>query len=107
MTWSHDGWSLGRFEDVEWSPWGSNGDARAKVLADGDGYFVALVEAAPGYAGDPHTHDHTEFLYVVDGALTTQGETLSRGDAYVAAPGSRHEQFGAPDGATYLSIFRL
>ena len=42
-----------------------------------------------------------------EGSLRAQGETMSRGDAYVAAAGSKHEQFDAPDGATYLSIFKL
>ena len=102
-----DGWSIGRFDDVEWSPWGSSGNARAKVLANGDGYFVALVEADPGYVGDPHEHAHTEFLFMVDGSLLTQGERMTKGDAYVAAGGSVHEQFEAPDGATYLSTFKL
>jgi quercetin dioxygenase-like cupin family protein len=81
--------------------------ARAKVLANGDGYYAALIEAEPGYVGDPHEHAHTEFLFVVDGALSTQGEELTRGAAYVAAAGSVHEQFGSPAGATYLSIFKL
>jgi quercetin dioxygenase-like cupin family protein len=102
-----DGWSIGRFDAVEWSPWGSSGNARAKVLANGDGYFLALVEAEPGYAGDAHEHAHTEFLYVVDGSLVSQGELLGRGDGYVASVGSIHSQFEAPDGATYLSIFKL
>ena len=88
MSFSLDGWSIGRFDDVEWSPWGSSGNARAKVLANGDGYYAALVEAEPGYAGDPHEHAATEFLYVVDGTLRTQGEVLTQGDAYVAAAGS-------------------
>ena len=107
MTFSTDGWSIGRFDDVEWSPWGSGGNARAKILANGDGYFLALVEAEPGYAGDPHEHANAEFLYVLDGWLRTQGETLSAGGAYVAAAGSTHDQFDAPEGATYLSIFKL
>jgi quercetin dioxygenase-like cupin family protein len=102
-----DGWDIGRFDAVEWSPWGSGGNARAKVLANGDGYLLALVEAEPGYAGDPHTHAATEFLYVVDGSLRTQGETMTAGDGYVAAAGSEHQQFEAPDGATYVSIFKL
>ena len=107
MNFSLDGWSIGRFDVAEWSPWGSGGNARAKVLANGDGYYVALIEAEPGYAGDAHEHAFTEFLFVVEGTLLTQGETLTKGDAYVASSGSTHEQFGAPDGATYLSIFRL
>jgi quercetin dioxygenase-like cupin family protein len=107
MTFSLDGWSIGRFDDVDWSPWGSGGNARAKVLADGDGYFVALVEADPGYHGDAHEHTHTEFLYVVDGSLRTQGDVLGNGDGCVAAIGSVHSQFDSPGGATYLSIFEL
>jgi quercetin dioxygenase-like cupin family protein len=107
MSFSLDGWNIGRFDDVEWSPWGSSGDARAKVLADGDGYFIALVEAEPGYAGDAHEHANTEFLYLIDGSLRSQGELLRPGDAYVAAAGSVHSQFDAPEGATYLSIFKL
>jgi hypothetical protein len=27
------GWHFGLFDDVVWSPWGSNGNARANVLA--------------------------------------------------------------------------
>jgi hypothetical protein len=82
---SLEGWSIGRFDDVEWSPWGSGGNARAKILANGDGFFLALLE----------------------GSLRTQGETLTIGGAYVAATGSTHEQFDTPEGATYLSIFKL
>ena len=55
-----DGWDIGVFADVEWSPWGSSGNARAKVLANGDGYFVALVEAEPG-RGVPHAHEPIGF----------------------------------------------
>ena len=72
-----DGWSIGRFDDVDWSPWGSSGNARAKVLANGDG------------------------------SLPSQGATMTRGDADVAFGGSVHEQFEAPDGATCLSTFKL
>jgi quercetin dioxygenase-like cupin family protein len=107
MSFAMDGWHIGHFDAVEWSPWGSGGNARAKVLANGDGYFLALVEAEPGYEGDPHIHAATEFLYVVAGSLRTQGETMRVGDAYVAATGSQHQQFDAPDGATYVSIFKL
>jgi quercetin dioxygenase-like cupin family protein len=104
---SLDGWDIGRFDAVEWSPWGSSGNARAKVLANGDGYFVALVEAEPGYEGDPHTHAFTEFSYVIEGSIRTQGVVMEKGDAYVAAAGSTHDDFVTATGATYLSIFKL
>ena len=51
MTFAMDGWSIGRFDDVDWFPWGSSGNARAKVLANGDG------------------------------SLLSQGATMTRGDA--------------------------
>jgi quercetin dioxygenase-like cupin family protein len=52
-------------------------------------------------------HDHPEFLYVLDGEVRNQGQTLERGDGYAAAAGSRHDDFGSDTGATYLSIFKL
>ena len=107
MDISLDGWDIGRFDEQDWSPWGSGGNARAKVLASGDGYFLALVEAEPGYAGDPHVHQHPEFLYVIDGTLRNQGTQMDKGDAYVASPGSTHADFATESGATYVSIFKL
>ena len=65
------------------------------------------VEADAGYEGDPHEHEHAEFLYVLSGRVRTQGREMQAGDAYVAAAGSTHSDFATPDGATYLSIFRL
>jgi hypothetical protein len=108
MSISLEGWDMKSFDDVEWVPWGSKGDARAKVLASGDGYFLSLVEADEGYRGDPHVHANTEFLFVVDGALRNQGRPMTKHDAYVAAIGSSHEDFEVgPGSATYLSIFKL
>ena len=102
-----DGWDIGHAEDKEWAPWGQTGDAKAKVLATGDGYYVVLVRADPGYTGEAHEHDHTEFSYVLDGEYRTQGQTMQTGDAYVAARGSVHTDFTTEAGATYLSIFKL
>ena len=107
MAFSLDGWNIGHAPDVDWGPWGSGGDARAKILSDGDGYYVALVEADAGYHGDAHEHEHTEFLYLVSGTLRNQGRTMTAGDAYVAAAGSTHDEFSTDDGATYVSIFKL
>ena len=102
-----DGWDIGTFDQLEWASWGSRGDARAKVLANADGYVVTLVEAQPGYQGDPHVHAHAEFLYVIDGALRTQGKEMRKGDAYAAAAGSTHSDFATETGATYLLTFKL
>jgi quercetin dioxygenase-like cupin family protein len=107
MTISLDGWDIESFDELEWIPWGSGDKARAKVLGTADGYNVALVEAQPGYEGVPHEHAYAEFLYVVDGTLRNQGREMSRGDGYAAAAGSTHTDFATPNGATYISVFKL
>jgi quercetin dioxygenase-like cupin family protein len=107
MEHSLEGWDVARFDEVEWAPWGSGDNARAKVLGIADGFYVALVEAEAGYQGDPHVHEYPEFLYVVDGTLRNQGKEMARGDAYAAAPGSSHTDFATDSGATYLSIFKI
>jgi hypothetical protein len=42
-----DGWSIGRADDVEWTSWGSRGDAKAKVLGSADGFFVLVKAVTP------------------------------------------------------------
>ena len=101
------GWDISNSAALEWVPWGSSNNARAKVLATGDGFYVALVEASAGYEGDPHEHVHPEFLYVIEGAIRNQGRRMVSGDAYAAAAGSCHTDFAAESDATYLSIFKL
>jgi quercetin dioxygenase-like cupin family protein len=88
-------------------PWGEHGDAKAKVLAGADGYTIAVIEAKAGYAGTPHEHTHTEFLYVLEGEITNQGATLEPGDGYVAEAGSQHTEFIARTDVRYVSIFKL
>jgi quercetin dioxygenase-like cupin family protein len=104
---SLDGWDIGRFDDIEWVPWGSGGTARAKTLASGDGFFLSVVDARAGYRGDPHEHLHTEFLFVIEGSLRTQGREMTKGDAYIATAGTKHSDFATDAGATYLSIIKI
>jgi quercetin dioxygenase-like cupin family protein len=105
---SLQGWDIGQTREREWASWGgTTGNARAKVLAIADDYYVTVVEAEAGYAGDSHEHNHPEFLYVIDGQLRTQGVELAAGDAYAAATGSVHSDFATDTGATYLLVFRL
>jgi quercetin dioxygenase-like cupin family protein len=102
-----EGWDIATAIGIPWTTWGEGDLARAKVLASGDGYVLALVEAKAGYTGTPHDHQHTEMLYVLAGTLQNQGREMVAGDAYVASAGSRHSEFRAVTDATYLSIFKL
>ena len=108
MEISLDGWDIKRFDQEEWVPWGgASGDARAKVLGVADGFYLALIEAQPGYRGVPHEHKHPEFLSVIDGEVRNQGQPMTRGDGYAAAPGSTHSDFGTDTGASYVLVFKL
>jgi quercetin dioxygenase-like cupin family protein len=107
MEISLEGWDVVRAEKAEWVPWGGAGRARAKILGSADGYVVAMVEAEPGYQGDPHVHDYTEFSYVIEGAVRNQGEEMAAGDGYAAAAGSTHADFATEGGAKYIVIFKL
>ena len=104
---SLDRWDIRHAEDVEWIPWGDKGNARAKILAEADGYMVVLVEAEAGYTGNAHDHAHAEFLYLLAGSIRNQGQLMHTGDAYAAASGSTHTDFEAQAPSTYLLIFRL
>jgi quercetin dioxygenase-like cupin family protein len=96
-----------RAADVDWVPWGSQGNAKAKVLAEADGYTVVLVQAEPGYQSGAHDHAYPEFFYLLDGVVRNQGQLMNAGDAYAAGTGSVHTDFEAQTSATYISIFRL
>jgi mannose-6-phosphate isomerase-like protein (cupin superfamily) len=107
-TISLDGWDIHRFDETEWGPWsGSAGDAKAKILGSGDGYHVALVDAAPGYRGSPHVHEHAEFFTMLEGTVRNQGTVMTKGDCYVAAAGSSHTDFATDTGARYVVVFKL
>lgn len=107
MEHSLEGWDITRFDEVDWVPWGSGGNARAKILGIADGFHIALVEADAGYRGDPHVHTHPELFYLVEGTFRHQGKEMASGDAYAAAPGSSHTDFATDSGATYVTIFKL
>ena len=105
---SLDGWNIVHTDDTEWMPWtGTAGEARAKVLGSADGYTVVLVEAKAGYQGAPHEHGYAEFNHVLSGKIRNQGEIMSAGDGYGAAPGSTHTDFEVESDAAYLVIFKL
>ncbi|WNI16400.1 cupin domain-containing protein [Actinacidiphila sp. ITFR-21] len=110
MTDLPKGWDIahdGELADTAWIPWGSDGKARAKIAARADGYHIAVVEAEPGYRTDPHTHQHTEFFYLIEGTVSNQGHTISAGGLFAAAVGSEHNDFIAETKVKYLSIFKL
>jgi mannose-6-phosphate isomerase-like protein (cupin superfamily) len=107
MDISLEGWDIQAAESVEWVPWGTMGNARAKILGSADGYMVAYVQADPGYEGDPHVHGHPEFFFLVEGTVRNQGREMVAGDGYAAGTNSSHTDFATDTGATYIVIFKI
>lgn len=107
MNAARAGWRFGRVADAEWAPWGSDGLARARVVAEADGYHLVEVDARAGYTGTPHEHRNAEFTYVLSGSVRSNGELLGPGDGCAGAGGSAHVSFEAVTDARYLSIFKL
>jgi anti-sigma factor ChrR (cupin superfamily) len=104
---SLDSWDIHHAPDVDWIPWGSQGNAQAKVLAEVDGYTVALIQAEAGYQTAAHDHAYPEFFYLLDGVIRNQGQVMNAGDAYAAGAASTHTDFETQTAASYISIFRL
>jgi uncharacterized protein len=101
------GWDIHEADATEWVPWGTTGQAKAKILGFADGYMVAYVQADAGYRGDPHVHDNPEFFYLIDGSVRNQGRRMVAGDGYAAASASTHADFETDTGATYIVIFKI
>jgi hypothetical protein len=101
------GWDIQTAEAAEWVPWGTTGNAKAKILGSADGYMVAFVQADAGYEGDPHVHGYPEFFYLIDGEVRNQGQRMVAGDGYAAATDSTHADFATDTGATYIVIFKI
>lgn len=104
---SLENWDIRHGKEIEWLPWGSEGNARVKILGEADGYTVAIIQADAGYTTLEHQHAHAEFFYLIEGGIRNQGQQMDAGDGYAAASGSVHTDFQVERPSTYLSIFRL
>jgi len=89
MEISLDGWDIQTAESAAWVPWGTTGDAKAKILGSADEYMVVYVQADAGYKGDAHEHANAEFFYLIDGTVRNQGRQLVASDGYAAPPTHR------------------
>ncbi len=104
---SLENWDIRHGAQVDWMPWGSQDNARVKILGEADGYTIALIQADAGHQTAPHDHTHSEFFYLLDGVIRNQGKKMNAGDGYAAAIGSVHTDFEVQAPAVFLVIFRL
>lgn len=99
------GW---QFADTGAAEWQTTPDgAEFKLVGVADGFALVVSKLEPGGNGKPHDHEAPEFLYVLDGDLTSNGVPMTAGHGYVAATGSRHSEFTSKGGCTFVSVFKL
>lgn len=91
-------------DEVSWEASKLTTGLAVKNIAIAGGFEMQLVRMEPGAVIPPHAHALPEFLYVLDGELEIGGQTLARGCASVAAPGSRHVDVRSTRGCTFVLV---
>ncbi len=71
------------------------------------GYAVVLGKLEAGASYPPHTHIHSEQVYVLEGDLSIGEQKMMAGDFHQAAAGTRHDVNFSEGGCTILAIISL
>lgn len=70
------------------------------------GVLLRLVEYAPGYIAEAHSHAAPEIVYILDGEITIGEQRLGAGDAYHIDPNTVYGPLRAgPDGVRFVLLF--
>jgi quercetin dioxygenase-like cupin family protein len=95
-----------RFERIPWSGPGAPDESTLRGRLEREGFSVFSWRDAPGANYAPHSHDHDESLWVVDGEITfgagREELRLGPGDRLMLPRGTVHTAKAGPRGATYL-----
>ena len=95
-----------RLERIPWPDPEAPLEARLRSQLEREGFAVWRWTDGPGATYAPHSHDHDESLWVVDGEITFGAEgselRLGPGDRLMLPRGTVHTAHAGPRGATYL-----
>lgn len=86
---------------------GLTGDRKQYLLLgeNGEGQYVATVEAPPGDVIDAHYHDVDQFQIILAGSGTIAGEPVSRGTVHYTDANTPYGPIVAgPEGITYAVV---
>ena len=90
---------------AEWEDSGTPGFEIKRLLEDAaSGWRTWLMRVAPGVEAQPHAHDQTEQIYVLEGTFYDDDGEYTVGDYIVRAPGAVHTG-GSRDGAVVLLVY--
>jgi putative transcriptional regulator len=86
---------------ISWDKFREN--ANIKNLSDKD-IKVDLIKLKPNAQFPEHTHEETEWLYILEGKFSDQNGTYSKGHFVINEKGSKHATKSGPNGCLVLSI---
>lgn len=96
------------FTNANTLPWRPSAFAQGvsvKDLGAANGRAMQLVRFAPGTAFPLHTHSGPEFVYLLEGDATQEGQHLRPGWASVAAAGTVDTAFHSAGGCIFLTVY--
>ena len=95
-----------KLERIPWAGPDNPVESALRQRLEGEGFDVWRWSDAPGAHYAPHSHDHDESLWIVDGDITfgAAGAELHLlpGDRLMLPRGTVHTATAGPRGATYL-----
>lgn len=95
-----------QLERIAWPGAGAPDEAALTRQLEADGFDVMRWTDAAGADYQPHSHDHDESLWVLDGEISfgAGGRTLrlAAGDRLMLPRGTVHTAHAGAAGATYL-----
>lgn len=92
--------------ELPWKPSTFVAGVSVKDVAVSGGFELQLVRFAPGARLPVHKHELPEFIYVLEGELTVAGNSLQRGSASIASPGSVHTDVHSDTGCIFVLVDR-
>jgi anti-sigma factor ChrR (cupin superfamily) len=100
-----DGFNVKDTGSIPWRPSTFAKGVDVKDLGTTDGLAMQLVRFEPGAAFPPHVHTGPEFIFLIDGEIIQNGQTLKAGWSCVAAVGTRDMEFRSAAGCVLLIVY--
>ena len=97
------GWTFSNEAELDWQSIGE-GVAMKMMGVVADGRRMIMFKFDPGFAADSHEHLDSEFAYVLEGSVVSNGVLMEAGHSYAASTGTTHEEFRTESGATVLTV---
>lgn len=105
MSEQPEGWT---FADSEAMDWQARGPGIAmKTLGIANGRMQAMFKFDAGYEGGTHHHSDSEFTYILEGEIISNGVLMKAGHSYAAQEGTTHTEFRTDSGCTVISVFPI